>query len=93
MPTGSPVDPTRPQPREQNPVSRAAKDNLPQQGFKEQLQALLIESPFLVLTQILTFALELETRIIKPQISKHNCWVLVQLPEAGMENTPFPPMN
>lgn len=52
---------------------------------KEQLQALLI-----VLTQILTFALELETGIIKPQISKHNRLVLVPLPEAEMENTPSP---
>lgn len=79
-------------PREQL-VRGGAKDNLPLPGkyvlqrdvcapkgcmcSKEQLQALLTDSPFIVLTQILTFALELEIRIIKPQISKHNGLVLV----------------
>lgn len=84
------VDPTRPEPtthsREQHPVNRGAKDNLP----PPELQALLTESPFVVLTQIFTFALELETRIIKPQVSKHNRLVLVLLVEAGTQNTFVP---
>lgn len=105
MPAGTPVDPTRSQltthTRQQHPVSSLGAEEqrtvCTLQGYmcskrcsKEQLQALLIKSPFIVLTQILTFALELETRIIKPQISKHNGLVLYCSWRRGWKTHLFP---
>lgn len=90
--------------REQHPDEQAVgkgakKDSLPTPGeyrLQKVLQraapssALDINLPvFVVLAQLLTFALELETQIIKAQIGKHNSLMLVLLMKEGKENTFF----